>query len=351
MAQAPKKSKEQAPVPSVLAFSRKIEPSDGLMQAGLWFNDIEKLQNQSWQNIELHDKQNRGTKSHYGLADEEKKQSNPVRGDDANLPHDLDTLSVYFTVKFLGNVGKPIANSNNGLIANFDEKLNKVINDYVNDEDIGFKPLALRYAQNLANARFLWRNRINAKQVMVQIYDMEDSSKSWVFDALDMSFDFKEIKQDGTDDTQLEQLATCIAESFKDGKYLLLGVRAFAKMGFGQRIFPSQEMRDKDKETNKSKFLYQIKTKDGLCAGLHSEKIGNAIRTIDTWYKSEDGVQPAIAVEPYGSVPTQGQAYRTSKTDLYSLMVNWLDGKDVSIDDKHFVVANLIRGGVFGGND
>lgn len=340
MAKAPKQAKEQAPVPSVLAFSRKIEPSDGLMQAGLWFNEIEKLRNQSWQNIELHDKRNRATKSQYGVADEEKIQPNIVWGDDANLPHDLDTLSVYFTVKFLGDIAKPTANNR----PEFGEKLATAINGYI--QEVGFKPLALRYAQNLANARFLWRNRINAKQVLVQIYDVENPKQSWEFNALDMPFnDFTQ------EDKQLEDLATYIAESFKDGKYLLLGVRAFAKMGFGQRIFPSQEMRDKDKETNKSKFLYQIKTKDGLCAGLHSEKIGNAIRTIDTWYKSEDGVQPAIAVEPYGSVPTQGQAYRTSKTDLYSLMVNWLDSKDVSIDDKHFVVANLIRGGVFGGND
>lgn len=340
MAKAPKQAKEQAPVPSVLAFSRKIEPSDGLMQAGLWFNEIEKLRNQSWQNIELHDKRNRATKSQYGVADEEKIQPNIVWGDDANLPHDLDTLSVYFTVKFLGDIAKPTTNNR----PEFGEKLATAINSYI--QEVGFKPLALRYAQNLANARFLWRNRINAKQVLVQIYDVENPKQSWEFNALDMPFnDFTQ------EDKQLEDLATYIAESFKDGKYLLLGVRAFAKMGFGQRIFPSQEMRDKDKETNKSKFLYQIKTKDGLCAGLHSEKIGNAIRTIDTWYKSEDGIQPAIAVEPYGSVPTQGQAYRTSKTDLYSLMVNWLDGKDVSIDDKHFVVANLIRGGVFGGND
>ncbi|OAV07803.1 type I-F CRISPR-associated protein Csy3 [Moraxella catarrhalis] len=340
MTKAPKQAKKQAPVPSVLAFSRKIEPSDGLMQAGLWSETVQDLQTQSWQNIELHDKRNRATKSQYGVADEEKIQPNIVWGDDANLPHDLDTLSVYFTVKFLGDIAKPAANNR----PEFGEKLKIAIDDYI--QKVGFKPLALRYAQNLANARFLWRNRINAKQVLVQIYDVENPKQSWEFNALDVPFnDFTQ------EDKQLEDLATYIAESFKDGKYLLLGVRAFAKMGFGQRIFPSQEMRDKDKETNKSKFLYQIKTKDGLCAGLHSEKIGNAIRTIDTWYKSEDGVQPVIAVEPYGSVPTQSQAYRTSKTDLYSLMVNWLDGKDVSLDDKHFVVANLIRGGVFGGND
>ena len=90
-----------------------------------------------------------------------------------------------------------------------------------------------------------------------------------------------------------------------------------------------------------------------MCAGIHSEKIGNAIRTIDNWYTIEniESVKAPIAVEPYGSVPNRGQAYRISKTDFYTLLINWLENEDISEDDQHFVVANLIRGGVFGGND
>ena len=103
----------------------------------------------------------------------------------------------------------------------------------------------------------------------------------------------------------------------------------------------------------KSKYLYQVKTNQGMCAGIHSEKIGNAIRTIDNWYTIEniESVKAPIAVEPYGSVPNRGQAYRISKTDFYTLLINWLENEDISEDDQHFVVANLIRGGVFGGND
>jgi len=85
------------------------------------------------------------------------------------------------------------------------------------------------------------------------------------------------------------------------------------------------------------------------CAAIHNVKIGNAIRTIDDWYKN---AQFPIAVEPYGSVTQMGQAYRRSRSlgDLYTLMLDWLNEKDnVSDEDKNFVVANLIRGGVFGG--
>lgn len=349
MARAPKtpKAENKAPVPSVLAFSRKIEPSDGLMQAGIWHNDLEQLSAQSWQNIELHDKSNRGVKSQYGVADEEKPQPNLVRGDDASLPPHLDTLKVSFTVKFLGDIATATTNNE----PNFGIKLAKKFKEY--QDEIGFLPLARRYAYNLANGRFLWRNRVGAESIIVRIYDTENPTQEWIFDnARTMPLNDFEVEN-----TKLDELANRIAESFKTGQYLLLGVEAFVKVGLGQRVFPSQQMREKDKD-NKSKFLYQIKTQNGLCAGLHSEKIGNAIRTIDTWYELpkddlfDKTVKPAIAIEPYGSVPTQGQAYRTSKTDLYNLMANWLsDDDNISTEQKHFVVANLIRGGVFGGKE
>ncbi len=339
------KTKDQAPVPSVLAFSRKIEPSDGLMQAGLWENQDKP---QAWQNIEIYDKRNRGVKSHYGVDEKEKRQHNPVWGDDATLPHELDTLKVTFTIKFLGNLDQATANDE-------PEFLIKLRHSYSNyKQDIGLEPLAKRYAQNLANARYLWRNRIGAEGVVVKVINTENPTQSWKFeDAQKISLHDFEVQN-----TKIDELAKLIANSFETGEYLLLKVEAFAKVGLGQRVFPSQEMRDKDDEKNsktkgKSKFLYEIKTLQGNCAGLHSEKIGNAIRTIDTWYvaKEELPFKPAIAIEPYGSVPTQGDAYRTSETDLYSLMAKWINQEDISIEEQHFVVANLIRGGVFGGKD
>jgi CRISPR-associated protein Csy3 len=58
-------------------------------------------------------------------------------------------------------------------------------------------------------------------------------------------------------------------------------------------------------------------------------------------------------VEPYGSVTTQGKAYRQPKLkpslDFYNLFDDWvLKDKIPSIDQQHFVMAVLVRGGVFG---
>ena len=75
------------------------------------------------------------------------------------------------------------------------------------------------------------------------------------------------------------------------------------------------------------------------------------MRTIDTWYPQADESGP-IAVEPYGSVTTQGRAFRQpskDKTDFYALLDNWLIRDKVPpAENQHFVMAMLIRGGVFG---
>jgi len=124
-----------------------------------------------------------------------------------------------------------------------------------------------------------------------------------------------------------------------DSSFTFVDINAYVKLGNGQHVFPSQEMNMGEKK----KILFQL----NKCAAIHNVKIGNAIRTIDNWYKKADF---PIAVEPYGSVTQMGQAYRKSKDDLYTLMLDWLnEKKNMSDEDKHFVVANFIRGGVFGG--
>ena len=93
------------------------------------------------------------------------------------------------------------------------------------------------------------------------------------------------------------------------------------------------------------KTLFQL---DG-CAAMHNVKIGNAIRTIDTWYPRYVEEKQPIAIEPFGAVTQRGDAYRKNKKegDLYSLMVDWINDEDLTDDQKSYVTANLIRGGVF----
>ena len=87
---------------------------------------------------------------------------------------------------------------------------------------------------------------------------------------------------------------------------------------------------------------------------MHSQKIGNALRTIDTWYPGCDdftnGIGP-IAIEPYGAVTNLGKAFRNprDKADFYTLFDNFaFGGKLADKNQEHYVMAVLVRGGVFG---
>ena len=205
--------------------------------------------------------------------------------------------------------------------------------------------MAQRYAANIANGRFLWRNRLGAESIEVRVARQKngEAAEQWVFNAFDQNLRDLEAA-----DADVASLAEVIEQGLAGDSHVLLSVEAYARVGAGQEVYPSQELLldGKNQKDNKSKTLYQV----GGIAGMHSQKIGNALRTIDTWYPGADELGP-IAVEPYGSVTTQGKAYRQpkEKQDFYSLLDGWILKDKVPVEEQqHFVMATLVRGGVFG---
>ena len=96
---------------------------------------------------------------------------------------------------------------------------------------------------------------------------------------------------------------------------------------------------------DKSKVLYAVNGK----AAMHSQKIGNALRTIDTWYKDYDEVGTPIPAECYGAVTSRGLAYRANGDDFYKLFQKaMIKDAPLTEEEKLYVMAVLIRGGVFG---
>jgi CRISPR-associated protein Csy3 len=330
---------------SVLAFERKLDLSDALFFSGLWG---QRAASQDWPAVSVQEKSVRGTISNRlktkdqdpAKLDASIESPNLQTVDVAALPADADTLKVSFTLRVLGGAGTPSACNN----ADYQRKLQSTVNGYV--EAHGFAELARRYAFNLANGRFLWRNRLGAEQVTVQIAQLVDGqpAQTWDFDALSLSLRHFEEPSDAT--AALTQLSTLIADGLAGNRHVLLQVTAFARIGAGQEVFPSQELILDKAKTVKSKTLYTVAD----IAGMHSQKVGNALRSIDTWYNGAEENGP-IPVEPYGSVTTQGKAYRkpTDKVDFYSLLDGWLIKDQVPTpEQQHFVMATLIRGGVFG---
>ncbi len=327
---------------SVLAFERKLDPSDAWFAAGRWGDRAHAA---TWPAVGIREKSVRGTISNRLKAavqndpaklDADIQKPNLQKVDVATLPAEADTLKVSFTLRVLGGAGRPSACNN----ADYQNKLQQTVQTYVDAH--GFGELARRYAHNIANARFLWRNRVGAEQVEVQVQRLTqgEPAATWTFDALALP-----LRSFDGDHPDLQPLADAIAQALAGKEYLLLQVTAFARMGSGQEVYPSQEL-ILDKDSGKSKTLYQI----DQVAGLHSQKVGNALRTIDTWHSLAADLGP-IAVEPYGSVTTLGTACRRpgDKLDFYSLLDNWLlKDQAPAAEQQHFVMATLVRGGVFG---
>lgn len=328
---------------TVLAFEKKLVPSDGYFYGTNWKKDGDNFQ--KGDSLKLIPKSVRGTVSHRlkKVTDNDLLKlnmdiahPNPQTVDSCALEENQDTLHLNFTLKVLGGIEKPSAC--NGKL--FNESYPLVAKNYI--EETGFKELAKRYATNIANARFLWRNRVGAEKIEVVVKIGND--EPLVFDAKKFS-----INQFDSSDSKLQILAEKIANALS-GKteYLLLDINAYALVGKAQEVYPSEELVLDKGKGDKSKILYHVNN----VAAMHSQKIGNAIRTIDTWYEefNENGNNP-IAAEPYGAVTNLGKAFRNpkNKSDFFTLFDRFALGEKLNNkEEEHFVMSILVRGGVFG---
>lgn len=329
---------------SVLAFERKLDPSDALLFSGSW---KDRQSPSGWAPVAVREKSVRGTISNRlktkdqdpAKLDAAIENPNLQTVDVATLPAEADTLMASFSLRVLSGAGTPNACNN----AEYQTKLLAKVRGYI--DNVGFGELASRYAYNLANGRFLWRNRTGAEQVEVQVQHVVNGNvqKTWTFDGLALSL---RNFESGPAAAALKELADVVAAGLSGTSHVLLQVTAYARIGAGQEVYPSQELILDKASSGKSKTLYVVNE----VAGIHSQKLGNAIRTIDTWHPEVAEVGP-IAVEPYGSITTMGKACRKpgDKIDFYNLLDNWLlKDKVPPVEQQHFVMATLIRGGVFG---
>ena len=326
---------------SVLAFEKKLVPSDGLMYGTIWED-----RNKQSSPLKLQEKSVRGTisnrlkKSEEGKIDAKIESANLQTVDSCALTPDQDTLKLNFTLKVLSGVENPSACNHEG----FNQTYTDAVTGYIKEH--GFTELSHRYASNLANGRFFWRNRVGSENVEVQISVLNNNiSKNWVFNSLEFNIHDFDHKSD-----DINELGQLIAKTLSgENEFLLLEISAFAKVGKSQDVYPSEELvldKNNSKE-KKSKILYEV----NQVAAMHSQKIGNAIRTIDTWYPEFETHKRAISIDPYGAVTNLGRAYRQpkQKKDFFSFFDCFSQGEKLELpEEEHFVMAVLVRGGVFG---
>ncbi|MCB0739224.1 MAG: type I-F CRISPR-associated protein Csy3, partial [Bacteroidetes bacterium] len=174
-------AKNNNAIASVLSFEKKLVPSDGYMYGTTWDN------RENAAALTLTEKSVRGTisnrlkpavKNDPLKLNAEVEKPNLQRVDTCSLLPDQDTLKLQFTLKVLGGIQRPSACNN----AVFKQSYSAAVTAYIQEH--GFSELAKRYAANIANARFLWRNRLGAENIIVQVNALnENATQSWEFDA------------------------------------------------------------------------------------------------------------------------------------------------------------------------
>ncbi len=332
-------AKIKSAIASVLAYEKKLVPSDGYMYGTTWENKDKVTP------LKLVEKSVRGTISNR-LKDavkndplklnSEVEKANLQTVDNCALGEEQDTLKLHFTLKVLGGIKEPSACNNTVFL----ESYKNAVGTYIEQEK--FIELGRRYALNLANARFLWRNRVGAEQIEVQVKDLK-SNHVWKFDAKEFNIRSMDSKHKDVVDLG-EKIAQALAS---EDDFLILDIICYVQIGKTQEVYPSEELVIDKGQGKKSKILYAV---DDV-ASMHSQKLGNALRSIDTWYSEYGTENRPIAIEPYGAVTNLGRAFRTpkEKQDFFTLFDKFATGTQLnSKDEEHYVIAVLVRGGVFG---
>lgn len=338
----------------MLAYARSVQITEGLFFA------TKSDSPEKHTPIEVREKGVRGQSSEDKAKNPGK--SNPQSVEYAVIPQGHDGVELSFSVRFMPLSMKPHACGNTAV----GETHIRLANAY--KAAGGFRVLAALFAWNIANARFAWRNRFqsDAMSVTVVFEGREIIFDPFAFD-LAVPADGDEMAAaliEGTAD-DLSALIDGIARGLSNDeqKAFTVKVRWNAAMEPGQEIFPSQEyVRDEKKDDQISRIYAKLPTRLGdriiRQASMHSQKIGAALRHIDIWHGCDDHAMP-IAINPYGGVQETSAVLRDPKTkksfyDLRSKAQPLLDaaenaqGPNDLTGDVHFVMANLVRGGVFG---
>lgn len=325
-------------VASVLAFDRKLMPSAGYFYGTNWDDRAnETLLPLSEVSVRGVISNRQKGKFNQAKFESDVQKANLQTVDSCALGKEQDTLKVSFTLKVLSGVENPSSCNDEAFLESYRSAVQQYIAEY------GFRELARRYAQNIASGRFLWRNRSSAEQLEVHV--KVDGAEPLKFDGF--AYEQHDFSKEHA---ELEPLITAIEKALTgEVSNTLLTIDTYALLGKGQPVFPSEELvLNKDtSKFKKSKILYET---DGTAA-LHSQKIGNALRTIDTWYPTYSEKNIAVAVEPFATVTTYNLVLRSpqDKQDFYTLFDKFALGNELETDEqKHYVMSVLIRGGVFG---
>lgn len=245
------------------------------------------------------------------------------------------------------------------------EIFKKHLSNFINKakETEVFELLCQRYARNILNGRWLWRNKNYAVSVNIKVtkHNLANNENEIIADV--SAFDvptkhFNDISE------QEKIIAKVLADNLKNDDFSTLYIDAI--VDFGTRssveVYPSQNYCDKG--TSKEgigRSLFKLPLADSSLinsmgsgfkvvgrAAIRDQKISNAIRTIDDWYDDYENIGIIIPVEPLGASIETNSLIRVGKNDNGFKILEKIDEVDPMSKEGLFLLALLIRGGVYG---
>lgn len=345
-------------LPGVLAFQRRHVVTDALM-----YNEIDGEYEahpvpvvrhgiRGTQNVNEGKGDGQGTASKGSVRE----ISNIQTTDSAKLDPRADALIVTFGLRLLD-----MAAVLDACVA-ADKVDGQLLRDSLSDfvaraqDSEGLREVCRRYARNVLNGRWLWRNRTIAAAIQIRAF--QGNTQIADCDALTLPlhrFDAYSAEE--------RAVAELLARGLRGEP--ATGVKVVARLTFGVQgsveVFPSQNYIE-NKPTGFARSLYRIgkpepKSRDEPVefrrmgqAALRDQKIFNAIRTIDTWYPSYPETGLPIAVEPMGASLSQQAFYRPKEVSSFALFKR-LFSIDPNAPDGMFCIAALDRGGVYSESD
>jgi CRISPR-associated protein Csy3 len=289
-----------------------------------------------------------------GSAEGDYAAGNPQRVDKAALPVGCSTLEISYGLTASPSSLRPHAcdsPSYRHAIVAFADAYRKAG---------GFAELAKRYAINIANGRAYWRNRLLADSCLITV---RIGDAALEFDAFDPAFDLNKLKSPEKYAKAIDAVAKHIRAGLEGPRVTRL--RVVARLGLGEEgtVWPSQEFVDNDNRNGSKSdresgrvFYRFVNGAEPNATGYHEQKIGAAIRCIDTWHNghAEGGVSTgkALCVNPYGQDREAYVVVREPRAggskDFYTLLRERIDNPPSKpTPEDHFIMANLVRGGVF----
>lgn len=295
----------------------------------------------------------------------------------AKLNAEDNTLLLKFAVTLLPIFIEPEIAESNEQKTLIIEKNKALISD---EEAMNF--IADCYAYKIINAAWAWRNRDSAIKITTKI-KLDNDKELTIKDVQKMPLHpvLTSIQKEFGDENPLveyrdtiNELSQVIKETFQNrGEPLQVEISTELQMTNGATVYPSQLFEPESIKIGKSslgKKLYTvpfntinvnaINVKEPLKSvryenpkvqvGITAEKINNALRKFDLVIDKSSGAEAIISFDPNGSDSTSKKAFRADdKTNLIVLYKKLLnnDIEDLEQSEKIFLIAMLVRGGLF----